>query len=198
MDSNYFQPNFYHFSQDSTLLAKAVVKMMPELLENSWCLDLGSGCGVVGFEIIQRYNKKLNFDFLEIQKEFEEFFYLNLNHFGNKKSNCTFHNSDFRNFNPGKKYSLIVSNPPYFERGKGIYSSDQRKNKCRFFTDGSLRELLIFYKSFLTTDGKGFFLLRRQVGNKTLLTEFFNYFKFSIHNLDKKTDLVMVCLLDKK
>lgn len=202
-NSDYFQPDFYRFSQDSTKLAKIVADEMVSLPEGSWCMDVGAGCGVLGIEIIKNLGQKINFDFLEIQKEFKGFFYKNLNLLEREEKYCNFHNVDFRKFSGLKKYSLIVSNPPYFLPGKGRQSLDPRKNKCRFFIDGSYRDLLNFFKSCLLPEGKGYILYRENGGKgregfQELFLEFGSYFLFSKRSLDKKTNLLVVSILDKK
>jgi len=200
---DYFQPDFYRFSQDSTQLAKIVAEEMGLLQEGSWCMDVGAGCGIVGLEIIKNLDRKINFDFLEIQTEFKDFFYKNLTLLEGKKKFCNFHNIDFRKFPPLKKYSLIVSNPPYFSPGKGRTSNDPRKNKCRFFMEGSYKELLNFFKLCLIPKGVGY-ILYRENGEKSfeifqeLFIEFGSYFSFSKRPLDKKTNLLVVGVLDKK
>lgn len=195
-DSDYSQPDFYRFSQDSTLLAKIVAEEVSSITENSWCIDIGAGCGVVGFEIIKRLEKKINFDFLEIQEEFLPFFNQNLNFLGERKSYCHFHNIDFRYFSKIKKYSLVVSNPPYFQNGSGIPGNDPRRNKCRFFLEGSYRELLVFLKDILLPEGRAFILLREKGNFEELLKEFVDFFSFEIRPLDQKTNLIILSILN--
>ncbi len=159
-DSDYFQPDFYHFSQDSISLAKIVLEEIPAIPKDSWFMDVCAGCGVVGLEIIKTINQKINFDFLEIQKDFSPFFYKNLNFVGEKRDFCHFHNIDFREFPTDRKYSVIVSNPPYFIPGHGRFGEDIRTNKCRFFLEGSYVELFRFFKKVLLPEGNAFVLFR--------------------------------------
>lgn len=196
-DSDYLQPDFYHFSQDSVLLAEIVANESISLPEGSWCMDIGAGCGIVGFEVIKRLKHKVNFDFLEIQKDFVPFFNENLKVLGSKRGHCQFHHIDFRKFLVNRKYSLVVSNPPYFIPGKGRPASNPKKNKCRFFLDGSYCELLLFFKKVLSPMGKGFFLLRNDEKIfEELLIEFGDFFKFEKRAVDQKTNLIVLSILD--
>ena len=192
--SDYFQPNFYHFSQDSILLAKLAAKELGDLPGNSWCLDIGAGCGVVGLEIIKALDKNINFDFLELQSEFRPFFSKNLDFIGERRKFCNFLNFDFRSFPDTRKYSVIVCNPPYFVLGSGMLGNDIRRNKCRFFMEGSYKELFIFLKSRLNPNGKAFILLRGI--EKKYIETFEKFWKFEIIPLDKKTNLMVLSVLD--
>ena len=99
--------------------------------------------------------------------------------------------------------SFSISHSPYFFPGKGRPSLDPRKNKCRFFIEGSYGELLNFFKLCLLPEGKGY-ILYRENGEKSmevfqeLFLEFGSYFSFSKRPLDKKTNLLVVSILDKK
>ncbi len=200
-DSDYFQPDFYHFSQDSISLAKIVLKEMPVIPEDSWFMDVCAGCGVVGLEIMKSINQKINFDFLEIQKEFYLFFNKNLNFVGEKRGFCHFHNMDFRKFPIDRKYSVIVSNPPYFVPGHGRVGEDIKRNKSRFFLEGSYVELFKFFKKVLLPDGKAFVLFR-ETGKKdseifvALKKEFDDFFDIKKRQLDKKNYLIVLSVLN--
>jgi tRNA1Val (adenine37-N6)-methyltransferase len=200
-DSDYFQPDFYHFSQDSISLAQIVLQEIPSIPKNSWFMDLCAGCGVVGLEIMKSLDQKINFDFLEIQKEFFPFFYKNLNFVGEKGDSCHFHNIDFREFPINRKYSIIVSNPPYFIPGHGRSGKDPRGNKCKFFQDGSYIELFQFLKKSLLPKGKAFILFRetQKIDSETykdLVREFGGFFDFQKRPLDKKNYLIVLSVLD--
>ena len=200
-DSDYFQPDFYHFSQDSISLAQIVLQEMPPLPKKPWFMDICAGCGVVGIEIIKSLDQKINFDFLEIQNEFSPFFHKNLNFAGEKRDSCHFHNIDFRKFPINRKYSVIVSNPPYFIPGYGRPGKDPMGNKCKFFLEGSYIELFQFLKKTLLPKGKAFILFRetQKIDSeifKELLMEFGDFFDFQKRPLDKKNYLIVLSVLD--
>jgi tRNA1(Val) A37 N6-methylase TrmN6 len=179
---DYQQPDFYKFSEDSIYLSKHAIG---KIKGNINILDVGSGCGVIGLEIIQGTSFSPHVDFLEIQPEFRPYFEANkkyLNAF-----NANFILGDYSKVILGKKYDLIVSNPPYFLTGENRLGECLNKNTCRFFLNGDLDDLLSFFKKHLTKEGVGIFLCRKgQVTNN----------KFKIISKDNKTDLVEVLSLD--
>ena len=60
-------------------------------------------------------------------------------------------NTDIRSFEPGKKYDLIISNPPFFE--DDLRSGDQRKNQAKHDTGLSLAELVAMAEKNIAADG---------------------------------------------
>ena len=179
---DYQQPDFYKFSEDSIYLSKHAIG---KVKGNINILDVGSGCGVIGLEIIQGSSFSPHVDFLEIQSEFRPYFeankkYLNATH-------ANFILGDYSKIMLKKKYDLIISNPPYFPTGENRLGDCHKKNTCRFFLNGDLDNLLSFFKKHLSKDGVGLFLCRKgQVGTN----------KFKITSKDNKTDLVEVLALD--
>lgn len=108
---------------------------------------------------------------------------------------------DFREFAIDRKYSVIVSNPPYFVPGHGRLGKDIRGNKCRFFLEGSYIELFKFFKVALLPNGKAFILFRETQKKdaeifKALLKEFGDFFDFQKRQLDKKNYLIVLSVLN--
>jgi len=155
-------------------------------------LDVGSGCGVVGLEIIRESNFKGQVDFLEIQAEYKPYFEANkvyLNAF-----NANFILGDYSKTTLEKKYHLIVSNPPYFAPKDFRRGPDIKKNICRFFLNGDLDNLLSFFKKHLDPNGVGVFLCR-ELG---FLEKYQSTFSFNVIKKDEKTNLIEVFPLDIK
>ena len=179
---DYKQPDFYKFSEDSIFLSNHAITYINRDIQ---VLDVGSGCGVIGLEIIKGTKFLPQVDFLEIQPEFKPYFEANKKYL--KAFDANFILGDYSKISLEKKYQLIVSNPPYF------YSSDSRlgpchkKNNCRFFLNGDLVSLLSFFDKHLSHDGVGMFLCRKGQLEKDKYP-----FKFNIIPKDNKTDLVEV------
>lgn len=128
--SDYHQPIFYRFNQDSLLLVKEIVESRPAARN---LLDVGAGSGVIGIELALKLGIK-NVHFLELQKEWKLSLEKNISEFLPDRETEVFWSSA-SNWNPKVKYDLIVSNPPYFLPEKGRISPDPIRAKCRSFLE---------------------------------------------------------------
>ncbi len=158
---NYSQPDFYHFSEDSTKLADYVFQyVIKKEITNLRCADVCAGCGVVGLEFALRINESRQdikqIDFYELQDSFVPHLKENLSML--KTLNCKIYTKSFKDIT--EKYDLILSNPPYFIRGTGKVSTNKNKDCCRFFKKGEEQEFMSLFKRCLTPQGVGIFLSR--------------------------------------
>jgi tRNA1Val (adenine37-N6)-methyltransferase len=96
--------------------------------EVSNVLDVGTGCGVIALLLAQRTQEDAHIDAIEIEKEdaaqaWENFLQspwpTKLHLFGNS----------FQEFDSGKTYDLIVSNPPYFSNSLLPPSADRTRTR---------------------------------------------------------------------
>lgn len=135
MNSDYFQPEFYHFDEDSIFLAKFIFENVRKeyFKENSRFLEVGSGCGVISFELSQlvEENDSLQFDLIEKQIEFEEFSKKNRVEFGGKNSQFNFHWEDFLKMEFFLNYPCVYSNPPFFYLEDSRPSHNSQRDICR-------------------------------------------------------------------
>lgn len=175
---NYSQPEEYRFSHDSVFLAREVFEYLQSIPLKSTnspkVLDVCSGCGVIGldlaFHILNSGDPAalpLDLEFLEIQSVYLEHFQANVESlkrlFPSSQISAHFLNfnyealleADFKN-----KYDLIVCNPPYFLPHQGKLSPSEFKNRCRFFLDSNLQQLISGISHALKDGGKAFILLR--------------------------------------
>ncbi|MFZ3230937.1 MAG: methyltransferase [Pseudobdellovibrio sp.] len=170
---NYLQPDEYHFSHDSVFLARKVFELIRDQnIEYRSILDLCSGCGVVGLDLLHHLkNDDLNatnsIDFIDIQDIYLEYFNKNIKTlaliFSNLPS-CNFLNLNYEQIknNPllKSKYDLIVCNPPYFRVSQGALSQSNFKNRCRFFIDSTFADLIYSIEYSLSETGSAFVLLK--------------------------------------
>lgn len=166
---NYSQPEEYRLSHDSVFLSRQVFEKLESVdLSGTTALDLCAGAGVVGMDFLfhRRSNHQTlpkEFDFLEIQDVYIPHFTENKNRLGLLPMDLNF---VLRNYNDLQteefhhKYDLILSAPPYFLPTHGKLSPSQFKNRCRFFIDSDLQNLLLGIHHSLKKTGLAYILLR--------------------------------------
>jgi len=118
-------------------------------------LDIGTGTGLLSLMYAQKHHSSI-IDSIEIDKEaFEQakenaaaspfFVQINVIH------------GDAKTFSFSKKYDLIISNPPFYERE--IISGNQTKNLAHHHSGLLLEELLLIIKNNLSSHGVFYLLL---------------------------------------
>lgn len=173
---HYSQPEEYHFSHDSVFLAREVFERLQELLsqDDVQILDLCAGCGIVGldlaFHLLKEKSFKGQIEFLEVQDVYTEYFKKNRltlqSLFSVKDAQLNWQIKNYAEAHVNSKYDLIISNPPYFETGKGLLSPSEFKNRCRFFVDSDWQTMVQFIQRSLKPTGKAYFLVREDLKNE--------------------------------
>jgi tRNA1Val (adenine37-N6)-methyltransferase len=156
---DYVQPEFYQFSEDSLELVRWIKNKYKMEFQN--ILDLGAGCGVIGFELSQIYKPK-TLSMVEKQNDFLYYINQNKNVFCHVETELNVYHSSFSQFldTNNLEYDLIVSNPPYYDPKNHLLSPDQNKTQCRFFIQDSYSTLRdIVFKS-LAPMGHAFILIK--------------------------------------
>lgn len=119
------------------------------------CLDIGTGTGLLSLMVAQQ-NPTCTIDAVEIEQGAAEEAANNINEAGKDRS-VFIHRADIRQFLPDKKYTVIFSNPPFYENElKGTVAA---KNKAHHDTGLLLQELLYCCRNLLREDGRIFLLL---------------------------------------
>ncbi len=165
---NYVQPEEYRFSHDSVFLARQVFELFTGNLKDVIGLDLCSGCGIVGLDFLfhcktENQIMPAQFDFLEVQNIYQEYFNQNCQRFGSDLPPVSFFNENYeilKTESYHNRYDLILSNPPYFRVNQGILSPSEFKNRCRFFIDSDFKNLIEAIHNALKPEGSAFILLR--------------------------------------
>lgn len=155
--TDYHQPEFYRFNEDSLALVKEVVHLD---LHPGSILDIGAGSGVIGIELALKLVAP-TIHFLELQKEWEPFLSKNIEQYLNDFQVKVFWSSVGK-WIPEIKYDLIVANPPYYLPENGRISPDQVRAKCRSFLEDDWGSLLSKSSSALAPGGKAFFVTARE------------------------------------
>lgn len=152
--SDYLQPDFYHFSQDSIFLAKTAVLDSFEFKPKS-LLDLCAGCGVVGLEMCENSDHFKRFVAVEAQKSFNPFLTENLKRIRSDISTEIIF-STLGELSLIEKFECIVTNPPYFKAGHGRRSDNQERQICRSFELDDFEILLKIIKERLCPTGRAY------------------------------------------
>lgn len=166
---NYSQPEEYHFSHDSVFLSRRVFEHLGNAdLSGARGLDICAGSGIVGMDFLFHRREAglsvpADFDFLDIQESYLPHFEENVKRLGEIATQCHFLHKNYDDLQKAefaKKYDLILSNPPYFLPGQGKLSPSEFKNRCRFFIDSDLKNLLLGIAAALNDKGVSYLLLR--------------------------------------
>lgn len=113
------------------------------------CLDIGTGTGLLSLMLAQKDPDAI-IDAVEIDEEAARQASENFSA-SPWKDRLHIFNSDILSFNSGKKYDLILSNPPFYE--DDLRSPDRNKNNARHDTSLSLTGLLEVVNIHLAGDG---------------------------------------------
>lgn len=154
--SDYSQPEFYRFNQDSLEL----VKWVSQKIETAdRLLDLGAGSGVIGIELANLLGPK-QLALLEVQMAFHSHLEANLKSQLRPGIAAEVVLSSFGNWEPTELYDVIVSNPPYYLPGKGQPSNDERRSICRSFIKDDWQVFLGLISRILTPQGQAFLVIK--------------------------------------
>ena len=163
---DYKQPEDYRFSLDSVFLAQKVaenLKKDSQLPEEFRTLDLCSGCGVVGLELQFHLRELKKIDFVEVQEVYRSYFEMNVEQAKSTGTEFNFLPMNYQDLihqDFKEKYDVVVSNPPYFFPGEGLYSPNEFKNRCRFFIDSDFHNLIKATLFVLKPKGSAYLLVR--------------------------------------
>ncbi len=141
----------YRFNLDSVILARSVVAPA----EN--CLDLGSGCGIVG-QIVLLYEMAERVTAVDLSAEMVECSLKSaeLNHFGANKYSAIV--ADVRELPlEERSFDLILSNPPFFFQ-KGPSSPNEQRRLARHGAGETPADWFKAISRMLSTRGRAYMI----------------------------------------
>ena len=125
-------------------------------------LDIGTGSGLIALILAQRTSIEIKIDAVEIEEEDASQAKENVAQ-SPWPDKIQIHNTPIQEFKPGKKYNLIVSNPPFFNNSM-LPPSDKRKS-ARHTQSLSYDDLLYSVKQLIMDDGIFAIVLPVKEGN---------------------------------
>lgn len=207
---NYSQPDAYHFCQDSVIAPRLIAQDFSRSLSGASglrALDLCAGCGVMGFELLHALGASAaslaQFDFLEIQREFESHYLVNAQQFADSKQVSTvttrWLNQNFKSLtcdDHAQTYDLIIANPPYFSKEEATLGPSELSNRARFFLDSDLRDLFRAVRNALAPKGVAYLLVKsgKEHGRDAFTSARLEFYDFQIERLTevRGTDLLKI------
>lgn len=162
MAQSYFQFKQFKIEQqyaamkvctDACILGAYVSKKLP-LHNPGKVLDIGTGTGLLSLMYAQ--NNLIDIDAIDID---EASVAEAANNFSNSSWQHQFNLvcTDIKNWQPGYKYNLIISNPPFYEAD--LKTTDLRRNNALHSTSLSLKYLLFYISKSLALHGFAALLL---------------------------------------
>lgn len=155
--TDYLQPDFYRFNQDSLALI-SFIKESEVAVES--LLDLGAGCGVIGIELARFFHPK-KLTLVEVQEEYRPFLKHNKELFLEKAIETRIFFSSFGSWEEGQKYELITCNPPYYLPGHGEQSQNRQRGIARSFLVDDWKTLLSKIACALSPNGKAYLVVKK-------------------------------------
>lgn len=140
----------YRFSVDAPLLADFI-----ETKEGEEILEIGGGCGIISLLLSLKPFKHLIC--LEIQASLADLARRNvmLNHL---EERITVVEGDIRFFQPGRKFDVIFSNPPYFKSKTGIIGQNRERALARHEVTVKAEDIVKKMGELLKAEGRGYLI----------------------------------------
>jgi len=140
----------YRFSADAPLLADFIRTRADDA-----ALDVGTGSGIIS--LLLKVKPLRRIVALEIQAGLADLARRNveLNGLGGRIEVVR---ADLRTFEPGRRFDLIFSNPPYIRRATGFLSRSEEKSAAKHELHGDIADVLKRTAGWLAPDGRACFI----------------------------------------
>ncbi len=138
----------HKITSDTEFLVKTIIRLTNS--EKIDVLDIGTGCGIISI-MLKYYNPRWNVSGLDIQRELIELAKRN------RKIcnlNINFFEADIKKYDNTNGFDLIVSNPPYYQKGSGKMSLSSQKAISRFELAVCMQNILNAIKRLLKKRGR--------------------------------------------
>jgi tRNA1Val (adenine37-N6)-methyltransferase len=140
----------YRFSVDAPLLADFI-----QTRRSDEILELGAGNGIISLLLSIKPFKHITA--VEIQESLADMARRNIK-LNNLDRKISIIREDLRHYNPGKKFDVIFSNPPYIKKGDGQLSSSLEKSIAKHELKCDIFDILEKTAELLKSKGKAYFI----------------------------------------
>jgi tRNA1Val (adenine37-N6)-methyltransferase len=140
----------YRFSVDAPLLADFIRTRRTDDI-----LEVGTGSGIISLLLGRRPFRQITA--IEIQPGLAALARRNVTLNGLQERIKVVH-ADFRTYRPGRKFDLVVSNPPYIPKAGGFLSKSTEKSIARHELRGSIGDLTQRIAGWLKPGGRACFV----------------------------------------
>ena len=124
-------------------------KVIGSGLPGGHVLDIGTGTGLLSLMVAQK-DSNVIIDAVEVEENSYE--QAKENFISSKWSDrLNIFRTDVKNFDPGKKYDLIISNPPFYENE--LLSNEKNKNIAKHHEGLTLKDLIEIIKIHISPAG---------------------------------------------
>ncbi len=140
----------YRFSVDAPLLADFIqTKHSDEILE------LGAGNGIISLLLSIKPFKHITA--VEIQESLADTAMRNVK-LNNLEGKVSIIREDLRHYQPGKKFDVIFSNPPYIKKGGGHLSTSTEKSIAKHELKCDIFDIMEKTGELLKSEGRSYFV----------------------------------------
>ncbi|HLN21165.1 MAG TPA: methyltransferase [Bacteroidales bacterium] len=165
MGNSHFRFKKFTINQDRSVFKVGtdgvILGAAADICGTSEILDIGAGTGLISIMLAQRSNANIT----AIEPDTESFSQLSENVTGSPwNDRISILNTTLQEFKTGKKFDLIVSNPPYFI--SSLKSPDPRKNAARHWDLLPHSDLVKCVCLLLSPGGKFQVIMPRNEGQK--------------------------------
>jgi tRNA1Val (adenine37-N6)-methyltransferase len=140
----------YRFSVDAPLLADFI-----RTRADDEALDLGTGSGIISLLLSVKPFKRITA--LEIQPGLADLARRNVE-LNRLQGRIEVVEGDLRTYEPGRKFDLIFSNPPYIRSATGFLSRSAEKSAAKHELHGGIGEILQKTAEWLSPEGRACFV----------------------------------------
>lgn len=144
-------------------------EMQNEQLKKEFCLDIGTGTGLLSLMLAQKFSD-ISIDAVELNEDAAIQAKENTDS-APFKNRIHIHQQDIRLFHSSTKYNIIISNPPFYENE--IVSQKPEKQMAHHSSGLLLNELFSAIRQSLADEGRFFIMIpsKREKDLRNLLWE---------------------------